>query len=82
MKPLRILLALATIFAAGCATKVYDPNGNVLLSTRADAAEFHFIGPGTELQASGLNHSQHTKAAMNGATSAVTAIGAAAAGIR
>jgi hypothetical protein len=74
--------ALLALLLSGCSTTVYGPNGKPQLRTYADATDLHFIGPGTELSAATLNHSTPTKAGANGVVSGITALGAAAAGMR
>lgn len=77
-----IVAAGALFFFSGCGTAAYYPNGGKAVQTYANAKGFHFKGGGIELSADELDHATPTKAATAGATSLVTAAGAAAAGLR
>lgn len=74
MKPILLL----TLALTGCSTTVYGPNGKPQMRTYADATALTFTGPGTSLSAQRLSHSAPTRAALNGATAAITAAGTAA----
>ena len=79
---LAVLVAAGVLFFfTGCGSAAYYPNGKKAVQTYSNAKGFHFKGGGIELSADELDHATPTKAATAGATSILTAAGAAVAGV-
>jgi hypothetical protein len=74
---LRAIAACCALLASGCATRLYDPKtGQKTFESYANMSNVK-VAPGT-LEAERIDHSTPTRAALNGGTSAITALGAAA----
>lgn len=71
-----------SIGLAGCGTTAYYPSGQKAVDARSNLRNFHFKGGGIAMSVGEMDNATPTKAAANGTVSAITALGAAAAGIR